>query len=494
MVGESMDKAFDEMLDRIVYAEDSAKTDRSRGKYSFRYRCPFCSEYIILAAVDSRERKPYFKHKKGGDHALCEAYTGNLQQGEFEGIIRRFLKHREIFYFNAKRFVFEFGVKFSEEEIKEYAEAGRNFSLRASNNKDNKDLYCEPITPDTFQPQTRRFFEVTEYTRDYDFIAGERKVTIHAFDKNDRLSFYRETLIKERYKKIVGEVLYLETTYIALSKEARYIAELKKAPGIQWFDGSFSFETMGRTFHGLKVQFHKTWSHAEGCLHAYRVEKLENFSVLWPPARLVGEALAVDGEEVYVKSSFPIKEFKNTTSGSYVKLADCPGIYTMNLFKDIQIREQNVDLTMIRQELDVETQDPPEVEEMVASRCFVAGDSLPEPEGDALILRGYDFYLFDDGCTPLHPGDSLRLSSQAMVAGYENRHLRQVVLPEAKRELDGEALLLDILRYYPKEEPFDFEPPAAWREKAYIAAYLDRCKKRGKINSLVKAYLTEGRL
>lgn len=489
-----MDKAFDEMLDRIVYAEDAAKTDRSRGKYYFRYRCPFCSEYIILAAVDSRERKPYFKHKKGGDHALCEAYTGNLQQGEFEGIIRKFLKHREIFYFNADRLVFEFGVKFSEEEIKEYAEAGRNFALRASNNKDNKDLYCEPITPDTFQPQTRRFFEVTEYTRDYDFIAGDGKVRIHAFDKNDRLSFYRETLIKERYKKIVGEVLYLETNYIAVSENYDLVSKLKRQRGVRFVGDIFPFRTLKHTFYGVKVEFHKIVPRFDGVLQDYRVEKLEDFSVLWPPARLVGEALAVDGETVYVKSSFPIKEFKNTTSGSYGKLADCPGIYTMNLFKDIQIREQNVDLTMIRQELNEEAQDPPEVEEMVASRCFVAGEEWPEPEGDSLILRDYDFYLFDDGCTPLQPGDSLRLSSQAMVAGYVNRHLRQVVLPKAKRELAGEALLLDILRYYPKEEPFDFEPPEAWREKAYIAAYLDRCKKRGKINGLVKAYLTEGRL
>ena len=486
-----MDKAFDEMLDRIVYAEDSAKTDRSRGKYNFRYRCPFCSEYIILAAVDSRERKPYFKHRKDGDHALCEAYTGNLQQGQFEAIVRRFLKHREIFYFNAKRKVFEFGVKFSEEEIEDYAKAKRNFAMRTS---DNKALFCEPITPDTFQPQTRRFFEVTEYSWDYDFIAGDKKVKIRAFDKSDRLSFFKETLVKERFKKIVGEVLYLETTYIAVSENYDLISKLNRQRGVRFVGDIFPFRTLKHTFYGVMVEFHKTVPRFDGILQDYRVEKLENFSILWPPARMMGEALAVDGETVYVKSSFPIKEFKNTTSYSYSQLADCPGIYVMDMMKDIQIREQNVDQTIVRQGLGEEALAPSEVEEMVADRCFVAGDWWPEPEGDVLILRDYDFYLFDEGCRALQPGDSLRLSSRAMVVGYENRHLRQVVLPKAKRDLVGEALLLDILRYWPREVPFDFEPPAAWREKPYIAAYLDRCMERGTINGLVKAYLTEGRL
>lgn len=484
-----MDKAFDEMLDRIVYAEDSAKTDRSRGKYNFRYRCPFCSEYIILAAVDSRERKPYFKHKKGGDHALCEAYTGNLQQGEFEGIIRKFLKHREIFYFNVDRKVFEFGVKFSEEEIEEYAKAKRDFAIRAA----NKNILSEPITPSTFRSQTRRFFEVTEYTRDYDFIAGDRKVRIHAFDKNDHLFFYRGTLIKERYKKIVGEVLYLETNYIALSENYDLVSKLKRQPGVRFVGDIFPFRTLKHTFYGVKVKFHKIVPHFDGVLQGYRVEKLENFSILWPPARLLGEALAVDGETVCVKSSFPIKEFKNTTSYSYWQIKESPGIYAMNVSREIQIHEQNVDMTIVRKGFE-EEEKPSEVEEMTANRCLVAGDEWSDHGKGALTLDGYDFYLFDEGCTRLKPGDFVRLSSRAIIVGYENRHPRQVILPKTKADLSGEDLLLDILRYYPKEEPYNFEAPDAWKEKAFIALYLDHCKEKGKINCVVKKYLMEGRL
>lgn len=486
-----MDKAFDEMLNRIVYAVDAAKMDSSRGRYNFRYRCPSCSEYIILAAVDSQEMEPHFKHRKVGDHALCEAYTGNLQQGEFEAIVRKFLRHREILYFNAKHLLFEFGVKFSEEEIEEYAKMDRNFSVRIPNHK--KDLLCEPVTPATFQSQKRRFFEVPEYAQDYLVTAGAGTIKTHAFYTKGRLSFFRETLVKERYKKVAGEVLYLDTTYIAISEDYALILRLIGLPETNYVGDIFEFKTLNRTFFGLKLEFKKTCSHLGGFLQTFRVENLEDFRILWPPARLVGEALAVDGEAVYVKSSFPIKEFKNTTSYSYSQMADCLGVYAMNLIKDIQIREQNVDLTIVRKEMDVELK-PQDVEEMAANRCFIAGDSSPEPESDTLVLQGYDFYLFDEGCTPLNPGDFLRLSSRAMVAGYENRHLRQVVFSKTKRELSGEALLLDILRYYPKEVPFDFEPPAAWREKAYIAAYLDRCKERGKINGLVKAYLTEGRL
>ena len=486
-----MDKAFDEMLDRIVYAVDAAEKDSPRDRYNFRYRCPYCSEYIILAAVDSREREPHFKHRKVGDHALCEAYTGKLQQGEFEEIVRKFLKHREIFYFNAKRHVFEFGMKFSEEEIEEYAKMNRNFAVRIPNHK--KDLLCEPVTPANFQPQKRRFFEVPEYAQDYLLTVGDRIVKAHAFDRKGRLSFFRETLVKERYKKITGEVLYLDTTYIAVAEDYALVWRLKELSGIRCVSDIIEFKTLNRTFFGLKVEFHETGARLERILQYYRVENLEDFSVIWPPARIVGEALAVEGEKIYVQSSFPIKEFKNTTSYSYTQIADCPGVYAMGLVKDIQIREQNVDLTIVRKDVDVKLS-PTDVEETVANRCFIAGDSLPEPEDDVLILQGYDFYLFDEGCRALNPGDSLRLSSRAMVAGYENRHLRQVILPKTKRDLSGEALLLDILRYYPKEVPFDFEPPLAWREKAYLGAYLDRCKERGKINVLVKAYLAEGRL
>ena len=484
-----MDKAFDEMLDRIVYAVDAAKTDGHRGRYYFRYRCPFCSEHIILAAADSKVTTPYFKHRRGGDHALCEAYTGKLQHSDFERIQREFLKHREIFYFNADRKVFEFGVKFSEEEIEEYAKAKRDFAIRAA----NKNILSESITPSTFGPQTRRFFEVTEYAREYEFLAGDSPVKIRAFEKKDGLSFYRETLIKERYKKIVGEVLYLETNYIVLSENYDLVFKLKRQPGIRFIDEIFTVRTLKHTFYGLMVEFHKTMPCFIGILQDYRVEKLENFRVLWPPAHMVGEAYATEGEQIFVKSSFPIKEFMNTTSYSYWQLKESPGIYAMKVSSEIQIREQNVDMTIVRKGLEEEKK-PSEMEELTASRCFVAGDEWPDPEEGVLTLAGYDFYLFDEGCTRLKPGDRVRLSSRAIIVGYENRHPKQVILPKTKAELSGEDLLLDILRYYPKEVPFDFEPPDGWKEKTYIASYLDQCKEKGKINCVVKKYLMEGRL
>lgn len=484
-----MDKAFDEMLDRIVYAVDAAKTDGHRGRYYFRYRCPFCSEHIILAAADSKVTTPYFKHRRGGDHALCEAYTGKLQHSDFERIQREFLKHREIFYFNADRKVFEFGVKFSEEEIEEYAKAKRDFAIRAA----NKNILSESITPSTFGPQTRRFFEVTEYAREYEFLAGDSPVKIRAFDKKDGLSFYRETLIKERYKKIVGEVLYLETNYIALSENYDLVFKLKRQPGIRFIGDIFIFRTLKHTFYGLLVEFHKTMPRFNGVLQDYRVDKLENFRMLWPPAHMVVEAYATNGEELYVKSSFPIKEFMNTTSYSYWQLKELPGIYSMKVSREIQIHEQNVDVTIVRKGLE-EEEKPSEVEEMTTNRCLVAGDEWPDLGEDVLTLDGYDFYLFDEGCTRLKPGDFVRLSSRAIIIGYENRHPRQVILPKTKAELSGEDLLLDILRYYPKEEPYDFEAPDAWKEKAFIALYLDHCKEKGKINCVVKKYLMEGRL
>ena len=60
-----MDKAFDAVLQTEVDAAVIAKISYRGCGDRFRYKCLCCGEEVYLAAADSNERAPHFRHRKG---------------------------------------------------------------------------------------------------------------------------------------------------------------------------------------------------------------------------------------------------------------------------------------------------------------------------------------------------------------------------------------------------------------------------------------------
>lgn len=490
-----MDKAYDEKNNRMVYAVESARDIKAGERFYFRYRCICCEEYVTLAAANSKTTTPYFKHKRGGDHELCEAYTGNVQAGDFERIRKKLQNHRQVLYFNTYRSKLEFGIKFSAEEIDEFYKANKRV-----------DIYTIPrralilstyITPKTFKPETRHFFEINKSALKYELCIGETTSIISTFTNDEGFYFFRETLKKEKFKKIEGDVLYLKTTYLVLSTDRNKLKKLKKFNEVDCINGISRYSILGKVFYGLKIVITEKNRSLNEFLDQYTIEKLESLYLLWPPSKMVDEYFVTDQDSIYVKSSFPIEEFKNTECSSYMQLKESSSITRMSLFDRIYIHEKNVNFTILRKSLQNGETHYPNIEENLATRCKVLdtmGEDSNESDESLTILEDYEFYLFEKGCRLLSPGEEINLSKDSVIIGYKNRHPRKIILPKERRKISKEDLLLDILRYYPKEEFCDPENLEKLSYKDYMSPYMERCKKRGRINSVVKSYLEEGRL
>lgn len=66
-----MDKAFDVVFQSEVDATVIAKTSyRSYGE-RFRYQCLCCGEEVYLAAAESTEKSPHFRHRRGNNDIDC---------------------------------------------------------------------------------------------------------------------------------------------------------------------------------------------------------------------------------------------------------------------------------------------------------------------------------------------------------------------------------------------------------------------------------------
>ena len=90
----------------------------------------------------------------------------------------------------------------------------------------------------------------------------------------------------------------------------------------------------------------------------------------------------------------------------------------------------------------------------------------------------------------LKHGESVILTQDSFVYEYSNGQVIHIVRPLVESRLEGMELLLDILKHYKVEEPFvDFETTV---KSEFLLDYINGCRKRGVINSLVKKYIEEG--
>ena len=71
-----MDKAFDTVFQKVVDAGIIARTSHGISDEGFRYQCLYCGEEVYLAAADSTEKAPHFRHRRGNNDIECERYLG----------------------------------------------------------------------------------------------------------------------------------------------------------------------------------------------------------------------------------------------------------------------------------------------------------------------------------------------------------------------------------------------------------------------------------
>ena len=108
-----MDKAFDAVLQSEVDAAVVAKNSHRFLGERFRYKCLCCGEEVYLAAADSSERSPHFRHRKGNNDKECEQYLGQPGAVERFVFLRKHKQEHIEFYFNRDRMTFEICASFT---------------------------------------------------------------------------------------------------------------------------------------------------------------------------------------------------------------------------------------------------------------------------------------------------------------------------------------------------------------------------------------------
>lgn len=477
-----MDKAFDVILQSEVDATVIVKTSYYATGDRCRYQCLCCGEEVYLAAAGSNERSPHFRHRRGNNDKDCEQYLGQVGAVEHYVSVRKNKQEHIEFYFNKERMTFELGVAFSEEELRDYEQNKNNMAISA---KICAEAFLSvPVNKTIFTPGENHFFTLSVYSNNYYVSLSANKKVYSYFDvikRDGRLNIYKVRLQDKRAKLHRTDLLYTETTYIAISEDKNFIQELKGLENSVFVEDQFKFHTIGIDFYGiafsikyadysLKLFFQK---------NGYQIEISESFDILWPPVYTENSNFVCNYDKIYVSSSFKLISHGNTNiDDSLIQNID-DNLLEILINDPIIIYEKNIDVSIkksIIQSDDIIYVDP----ETIYMSKYIVSDR-------------YTYFLFDnDGCTRLIAGTTIYLSEKDKVMGYKNGHIKEIILGYPLEEESPEKVIFDILKYHPQSEKYVSDEFVDVTPSETAMSYLESCYRSGRINTVVKNYIEEG--
>lgn len=244
-----MDKAFDAVLQSEVCAAVIAKNSYRFNGDQFRYQCLCCGEEVYLAAADSIERAPHFRHRKGNNDKECERYLGQPGAVERFVLLRKQYKQDYIdFYFNRDRMTFEICVSFTEEELQTYEE--ENNRLTVSSKYYGDPFLSIPLSREVFIPNEKSYFTIMEISTNYfvSFNSGIDRFAYHDVMRSpEKINIFKVSIQDEHCRNQALSLLYTDTEYIAISENEAIIQELVSIEYVV-SEELFSFVTENRVY------------------------------------------------------------------------------------------------------------------------------------------------------------------------------------------------------------------------------------------------------
>lgn len=480
-----MDKAFDVVFQSEVDATAIAKTSyRSYGEH-FRYQCLYCGEEVYLAAAESTEKTPHFRHRRGNNDIDCEQYLG--QPGAIESYVsirKQSNRTRVGFCFNIDRLTFEMSLSLPSDEIEFYSQS--LMKLNVYSKYYSQPFLCIPINKTVLRPNIANYFTITEYSNDYYASIGDGGVKYsysEVMKRGGKLNVYRVNRQDEHYKKNISDTLYTNTEYVVISESEENIKELCSLQGVQTIDEAFSFVTLGKTFFALRFVI----QHVNYDLKLYflkydcQIESSENFDILWPPVIMIDSTAVTSGSEAYVTSSFKLIPHGNANiDGSKIEEIDYY-ISKISIDDKVAIYEKNVDI-VIQKDEQVTIEYFPVEPEIIYTDKFIVPDD-------------YEYFCFDiNGCIRLNVGATVYLAKRDKIIGYKNGNVKKYIYSTDESLQSTEERLSDILKYHPQIESFNPDDYMDVDVSETILDYLETCYRTGMINSVVKRFIKEKRI
>lgn len=476
-----MDKAFDAVLQSEVDAAVIAKNLHHFLGERFRYQCLCCGEEVYLAAADSSERSPHFRHRKGNNDKECERYLGQPGAVEHFVFLRRHKQEHIEFHFNRERMTFEICASFTEEELQAYEEENNRLTVSSKYYADP--FLSIPLSKEVFIPGEKNYFTITEFSTKYfvSFNSGRNCCIYYDVMKDpEKINIFRAGKQDEHCRYQTSSLLYTDTGYIGISENEEVLQELASLEYVI-SEELFSFDTENRKFYGLRfyvkrVEFSVVRFFQK---HDYQIETSEVFSILWPPVYTRDSCSICAGDTVYVHSSFELIPHGNINAGATFTKEISRDVQMLHIDNEAIIHEKNIDICIQKErELGIETV----LEEPVTTYS------------DRYIVSGqYNNFLFDrNGCTRLIPGSKVYLSESDRIVGYKNGHIKAFVYACSKEKTDTRQIINDIIKYHPQWELFKPDDFMNITTDETVLAYLEKCYRSGRINTVVKRYIKEG--
>ncbi len=470
--------AYDTFLQEVVPSELAAQNSADE---TYRYECACCGEEVLIAAKHSNSMVAHFRHRSGNNDVNCEKYLGKYGLVGANSRIRKKDREKVEFYFNSITKCFYIGFRFNENEISNYEKENISIEIRTYGNTepffeqkiDRKNfsadcvklVMLETFSPvyyisNSFNPNKRTHMIFRENTPSFFKIQGERK------DYNAKL--------------VRSDTLYTGIRYfVALVGGNGAQLKLRKLPGVV-IEQEFDFVSMRNHIWASVITIIDKTSEIEGMLKqwGYKLDTSESITLLWPPASDVDGITVISTNNAFLSSSFKLQPYGNiNTASENIQTIDS-NITRINVDKLIKITKKNAELEVSSQNSIFVLQEN-KVEQEFVKKIFI-------PEKNR-------HYLFSEsGVRKLEYGEKIVLTPTSYVCEYSNGCLTRIIKSAVDRDLNGEDLLVDIIKHYKVVEPYNRICDDGMPN--YIVKYIKNCEKTGLINSLVKKYIEEGKL
>lgn len=491
-----MDRAFDKMVNDIVFAKDLTIRDKDM----YRYKCLACDEYLTLSAVDSKKQISHFRHKYKNNDKDCEHYINHIMNS----INKKYYlsdsennKKTDIF-FNNKKNIFEFGLFFYYDEIEELY---NNDSIIAIEQSSGKIFNRVPITKIPLISNSFTYFTLEDPFKNLKIFIDDKLTNIVKSIQNNNLLFFKFKS-KNHFKLLSNtDNLYIDTEYIVMSKSFNKIRKLSNLVSNESMLKINQTQASGDTFFWTNLIFGTKNSNIDIFLNSngYNLQKSESIDIIWPPLYQSNEELVYMFDSLFLNSSFELEKDRNTNTSFEIIKSFNKEIYKFEITDPLLIGKDNIDLKIFKDKFDDLKDETKIFETLQARSCKVLeSSSIFKGEYDKygnLLLRNYDYYLLNySGIRKIYPGETIKLRKNEKILGYEKRFKRIEIQPILKKELSLEEKILDMLRFYPKLESYTNNEFQDYSSNEFLKEYLKVCQEKGQINSILKLYLQKGLL
>lgn len=479
-----MEKAYDRREKAVIDAVDAAKDSLGISTNSFRYLCLHCEEEVYLAAVGSRKQRPHFRHRRGNNDTECEAFLGNLDI-EHIGKLAAKIKAKGCWsmklYFNAVNKCFEIGIKVPGELL------GKVVTDTIWVKADSKALFEIDLKEYSLLPDVRHFFILSEYAKSYRlFVEDTELALVNGIKAFGSIAMFKIKEHDVHATRSDDNVIYTNTMYIAVSEDESFIKSVLSIREFLYLEESFSFNTMGRKYYAVSFSIDSINDKIKSLFTRIGViiRSIDYFEVLWPPMVCKEDNMICGAQKIFASANFRLLKFDNIKSDKGLTVKKENGCYEICGIDELTVNvnsNQNVYVlgTEVRQS-----------EEYIKPITEYLNKWTVDLDEDS------DCFMFDGcGCTRLYPGTKQFLLSDSRIVVYKNRHIKKEILPVDKKLISKAELIRDIEMYHPQMENFSPEDFLDIElNDNVVIDYIEKCYMTGKVNSVVKALIKEGKL